>query len=325
MLNILKSKKGFSLVEVLVAAGLIGVVATGLISFSQFLNVAKKKSSVLDTIIKQRQTIIYSLRSSDALARTGLANVPPINCLQTLQTCGSATPANAQYMMISVLDRTGGASSNLTDITPNVGFGVDGLTCTTYPSIACPLRYEVFWKALCSGAGCSAPQFMMLGRLKIDNPGDVGVPINSLELGFEITLGQMLGTYEQACTSLGGTYIPIDPPGCQLPAAGDCLPVAGAEQRVVGFNQITKAPICRPYFQNYFRGASCVPGQVMVGTDASFNPICVAIKPTTNLSIPTNCQTFPPSPACLGIQANPILGISDGGGDGGCGSGDGCN
>ncbi len=316
----LKNNQGFSIIEGMIASGILAVIVVGAMSAFQSIANAKLKNDVLTSIIKYRFNIISSLRSPEAISNAGVINGVP--CLVNHLSCAAtSTP----YSPLTVPNATGEKLTDKDDGT--LGFRADMMACTSFPSAECPFRYETAWRSVCNGAFCSSPQLKVRGVLKLFS--GLKVVINQNVYSFEISLGQVLGTYEQSCTSIGGSYYPGNPPRCDLPMVGDC-PSPG--DVVVGYDRTARTKKCRPYFQSFFNGVSVPPGSVAIGIDPSGNPIIRPIRMPV-VPAPFRAQIAPPNsqPAIFGdgvsypTDGGAYLFPTDGGGgDGGCGGGGGC-
>lgn len=334
MWTILRSQLGMSMVEGVMAFGLLGGAALFVADSVSKGADAEKQVAVRQMLLKTRSTFIQTLRSPDALSNIAKEN--NYRCLEDFTGC-----SNTGYTAITVVD---GAGEKYTDSTnSHFGLTLGGQTCTSYPSASCPLRYRVRMKTICSDSDCRVPQFKFLGELAADNSLD-RVPLNLFE--FEIVAGQAIDSYERSCTSLGGTYLPGSPPGCLLAMAGDCPRTpSGAWQGVVGYDRTNKTKTCKPIFTNFMNGKTCkesiscsptnpegTPGEVIVGVDTNGDPVCMPMKPNPKCSsmcdtspecMPlTPCQVDPTPPEC-----NPPIPAPDPApvswGDGGCGGADG--
>jgi uncharacterized membrane protein YgcG len=286
---------------------------------------SKRKLDATNAIHKFKKEIIESATSSDLLAQIGDANGYP--CLRTRKNCG---PSGNTFQNLDVFDRTGAAIATTSN--PTFGFRHDGVTCTSFPSVSCPMRYSVTWRALCDGVSCDAPQLQVRGVLQVDN--SYSSDINSSVYRFEQNLGQAIGSYEQSCLAMGGVYVPGNPPSCQINASGNCpVDAQGTQQIVVGYNQATKTMVCQPAL--YLQG-QCAGDEVMIGIDPTGAAICrtfVAPVCCPDPSNPATCTCAPPPPSEPSLPSpgdggdGGDGGGGDGGGDGGCGTdggGDGC-
>ncbi len=323
-----KNQKGFTIIETLVAVGILSIIFLSAMTLFKLINDAPKKTEAVLTILKYKKTILSNLQSSDTLASTAshpenVIPIDPVNlkpCLITRQNCG-----NTGWEELSVYDRLGNVITKRTPLPlPNTfGFGIDGKSCTSYPSISCPFQFIVEWKAICDPGvigSCATPQIKIKGKFNIFN--QVPMSVNTALYSFETTLGQFIGSYEQGCASLGGVYIPGDPPQCKMPFAGACPTMTdGTKQVVVGFDTTPPgSKICKAYYANPIAG-TCPPGQVMVAITPAGVPTCkVIVAPTTPAQPIPFCDANPFDPACTSIiPADP----GSQGFDGGCGAGGG--
>lgn len=312
MRNLLKSQSGLSLIEIIVGSLILGIGVAAVMSFSTMISQAKTQVDSSLAIVNYRATIISMLRSSDAFARSAAGN----SCLLNRTGCGTTSTA---YAALSVLDEAG---NQVTGTGATFGFSRNLRTCNSYPSEACPFRFNVEWRVLCQGAACDSPQLMARGTLTVD-PADKS-NVRTGKYNFEIALGQIIGTYEQSCQSLGGNYVPGEPPRCDMPIVGNCP----AGMRVTGISAGPPASkICKPLVWSI---TPCAVGtQVMVGIRPDGTADCRNLRPTN----PAVCVT-PDDPSCPPwfCQQNPCVGSCpcpgppafDWGassGDGGCGDG----
>jgi type II secretory pathway pseudopilin PulG len=337
MWSILKSKCGFSIIEMLIAFALLGGTAAFTINLFSEKAKIEKKTTLATSVLNYRASLIQTLRSSDALLKTAKAN--GITCLEKNVGCSSA-----EFFAFTTLD---GNSNPLTDKTNGAfGFSSEGQSCTSFPSTSCPFRFETKLKIICVNPTCSVPQFKVRGNLMLETEATKVIVAKNNE--FEITLGQGIDSYERGCTTLGGTYQPGDPPSCLLAMNGNCPKAAdGTIQVVVGYDLGSKQKICKPIFKQFINNKTCASGtpctllnpagslgEVMVGVDLNGDPICKPMK--LNPGCATACDS---SPSCVAYkcQLDPGLcppsggtpiGPGDASGDGGCGDGaggDGCD
>jgi type II secretory pathway pseudopilin PulG len=303
--SILKSNAGLTIIEVLVSVTIISSSLAAVVTLTEFVSSARRKLDLNSAVLAQRSAIIESLRGSDslALATDDLGSA----CLRTRKNCSIN---NGAYTPLSLV--AGNGSPLVRREIANWGFDAKAATCSSFPSERCPFRYEVSWQSSCLGAACAVPHLRSRGRLVVHD--SVRQIINSNKYDFEISLGQMIGSAEQSCTALGGTYVLGSPPGCALPLTGSCPDDAnGVPQVVTGYDSVARTKICG---SPLFLTGSCLFGQVMIGIDAAGSAVC---RPMA-----TRCDPWDPTCNPIGTQTespgyNPPT--SDGGGDGGCGGG----
>lgn len=323
MRNFLSARSGFTLVEALVNMAMLAIVIAAISAFVEYNNQLKFKQDLLVAIINYRAGIISSLRSSDALVNSASGNT----CLSQRMGC---PVGGTSYVPFSVFDAN---AVRLTDATAaSYGWGVNLKTCTTFPSKNCPIRYDVQWKSVCAGAACSASQVKVLGTLTL--APSLNIPISPEKYNFEITLGQIIGNYQQSCTSIGGSYVAGSPPACNLPMTGSCPP----NEMVTSVSPATKTKVCKPVFPSSLSGPVAA-NSVIVGVNPNGTLNVRPIVPTANQiagAVPAGSCVVITDPGCPPLvqqllpvgtvppaAANP--GAPDGGLDGGCGGGgDGC-
>lgn len=306
----ISSQRGFSLIEFLVSAGLLMVAMGGLAAGGSIASMLKNQQDSMAALVSYRNVIIASLRGSDSLARTAAGNT----CLAKREGCTNM----ALFADLTVVN--GDGSLTLTHATaPEMGFRLDGKQCSTFPSEACPFRYNVAWRSTCSAldAGCAVPQIAVQGRLEVAD--QFKAPVQKRKYGFQLNIGQIIGNYEQVCSAAGGNYVSGVPPACVMPAGIPC----GVGEAAIGYDPVAKGPICRSAIWSW-GGGTCAPGFVAIGVTLGGAVDCRPMTPNGP------CMGDPNSAACrpFDCQFNPAAcppaPAIDGGGsqwDGGCGDG----
>jgi hypothetical protein len=309
-----RKNSGFGILEGLIAGTviLIGIFAN-LSTLTSYLSELKKES-YKQSITTMKSKITQLAQSSDDVSR--MANAQGFSCLMSRSNC---LPGTENFTAINLSDASGAV---LTSGAANFGFNDSVLPCNDFPSRGCPFRYEVQWRAICvpGSVGCVSPLFQFQGRLFIFQ--DLKEKINSENFGFIINLGQIIGTYEQSCTSIGGTYVSGNPPQCQFPLVGPCPNDAtGGPQVMYGYNRATNTKLCRPVMWP----VSCpAPNTYMAGIDANGIAVCrqqwftccdgttqrnPALCPVAGGGVcPLPCQKDPTLPECASGSTLPPVG-----------------
>ncbi len=330
-------QRGFSLIETMIAVSIAGIVAFAGITVFEGFAASKSRSKSLNALARFRYALMSSVKSSDSLLKTG-----QFDCMINKAACLS--PPAAGYTQFSALD------PDLTKLTKTdvedaaYGFTRDAKPCSTFPSKTCPFRYVTEWRAICTPTipgSCLTPQYKIRARLNVAPDAGLALQISNggAALGrydFEMTVGQVIGTYEQSCRSIGGTYVPGVTPQCLPSLAGAC-PVSNPPKYMVGWNAASKTPVCAGLWDTVFCGPPPppVPAMVIVGTDGLGCPVfktVVVVPPPTSPQMtscpggvsppcPFFCQVNPTDPSCP--QSVPAD-APPGGGDGGCGAGGAC-
>lgn len=159
---------GFGLVEVVIAAAIISVIALGISTLISDMFRMQRKANAVAAINQFRQTIISNIQNGDAWKATANANAS-MTCMQT-----SPSPCNVV---------AGGTDLDLKDITGAEiftasagvnGFRPDGGLCNTYPSDVCPFSWDLKWIATCPGAAasCMTPSVLVVGALEYTPASD---------------------------------------------------------------------------------------------------------------------------------------------------------
>lgn len=299
------SKSGSSIIEILISLALVLIISTGGYAITQSYSKSTKQLVLVQGVMQFRRTIVDSLRSSDALVRISAlpanSTVPNIGCFATLQSCGAASTA---FVPFSIADISGNYMTRHDQA--NFGFDIHQATCTTFPSAACPYRIQLEWASLCNAGrpgSCNTPQLIVRGTLQTATNASIQIPPQNFS--FSQTLSKYIGSYEQSCTSLGGTYIASTPPRCSLPSTGDCPPDGtGNPQIVVGYDRIAGNMICRPYFSSTLNNGACADGFVIVATSSvDGSPVCkpIALAPPPGPTPIPFCDANPTHPSCAGV------------------------
>ena len=213
------SESGFGLIEVIIAAAILSIVALGITTLVEdMLRVQKKTNTV--GVINNFRTIItaavqngrsWELTVADAVAATGN---PSMQCLRDdTTTCAADSLADLNLKDSGGLPAYYGA-------TANHGFSYDGSYCTTFPSDLCPFRWNLQWQAKCpTAAACNSPNVKVTGRL-VYTPGAAGIlpgGFNPELYKIDITRGADAIRNDAVTIS----YVENDNSG-ETPLAGDC-------------------------------------------------------------------------------------------------------
>ena len=104
-------KNGFTIIETLVAIGILSIIFLSAMTLFKLINDAPKKTETVLAILKYKKNVLTNLQSSDTLANTAtypenlipfdVANGKP--CLVSRQNCGNMP----LWQELSVFDRLG--------------------------------------------------------------------------------------------------------------------------------------------------------------------------------------------------------------------------
>jgi hypothetical protein len=184
---------GFSLVEIMIAMGLMMAIGLGMAQLMNQMNMGNMRTAVLSTAQQLRSNFSEMIRNDQAFAST--VNDPAnktFHCLVSLTDCNPAKLANTDYAPgpFRVHNASGGLFFD--GIDPGNGFTQGGARCNDYPSAGCVLRVQLSWHPLCSpdtdaSHPCLVPQIEVLATTFYTPPGPNGrFPFNPQNYGFSI-------------------------------------------------------------------------------------------------------------------------------------------
>ncbi|MFN7729316.1 MAG: type II secretion system protein, partial [Bdellovibrio sp.] len=238
MLYVLNDRRGFSLVEILVSLGLLGILITG---GATVLVTGQKMAGAVQasTVVEQYQSrISAALKSNGALELMATAN--SWACLKTRNgsDCPSLAPNTEQPLTI-----VEGNGTVLAKADGSVGFTVGGVACSPFGGDSCPYRYQVFLTKICHSASCSSAQFLVRGLLT-DFYGAAFSTSWAPDSGFRLILGPVVLTSESLCLAMNGIVDPV---------TGNCTLALGADcpdgQKIVGISASTNTIECSPLYE----------------------------------------------------------------------------
>lgn len=304
-----RNEKGFTLIEGMLATAALAVL--GFAGYHMFSDIQGQmmNNNVTSGVISARATVMQAVNSSFSWNQIVNANLPALQCVKDRTAC-----TNGQLVKIKVVDGTGTiVYSDPND--PAVGFDALGRVCHTFPSLACPIRFNVSWTPVCSG-NCINVQEKVTATLVVQsNPAGSSAndPLKNLlntgTYSFNTFRGIGFGGLADLCQSLQGTWDDATTT-CRLPLRGPCP----AGQVVVGIDGQNNQKICRALWFNAVNSpdgrigyGQCALGQVLRGFSAQGVPDCAMIDQN-------NCNN---TLTCL--QHPELCVPADGGGDSGFG------
>jgi hypothetical protein len=239
---IIKSNKGFSLIEALLAGGiLILSFIAGLSIFNTIDKGQKGNESSLDFTLVRNQIvslIIDDTAWAKIIGPPGNAGNPNLSCLLNQNSvvpadrdCFNKTDPFVLYDIKGSLHQMNGV--DVFDFhSTTQGFTNKGLACSTFNGTAgagdplCPFLMTVTWKAICAASPCVNPPILFQGQATV-NGGPTQPPLNTSNLAFEVIKANM--------------YCPpqATPPTTQV-ASGGGVNVATVDK--VKSNQATDVP-----------------------------------------------------------------------------------
>lgn len=180
---IVTNAKGMTIVEVLVAAGLVSIVSLGIATMMQNMFIEQKRIALFATLNELKTRITSNITDPNSWAKTMAANAD-MSCLTGNTTCTAIYTPSGTPKKIILKDGAGNTAFDLLDwaSTGSNGFTESGGSCSTFSattgagSDACPISYRLVFNMWCAGAAatCTNPQLKITGRL-IYNPSTTGV------------------------------------------------------------------------------------------------------------------------------------------------------
>lgn len=181
----LKTQKGFSLLEIMVAVGLLALISLGIATIMQNMATEQKKFVLMNALREVKSRIENNIRDQNSWIKTiNSASNPSLNCLKTSMPCTVQDPTLGLPTKIILKDAADNTTFDLLDWQANTGNGFteSGGSCNNFNAIAgngvdsCPFSYRLVQVMTCTGAAatCSNPQIKVTARL-IFNPSTNGV------------------------------------------------------------------------------------------------------------------------------------------------------
>ncbi len=153
VLRPLANQGGFSLVQVLVMLGIMGIVAAGMTKLQMQQYKTQNEIAFKANVIAIRQSLISALASDSAWQMTRTRN-PSLQCSSPGQAyCGSGSISRTD---VDLYDAAGNII--LRSSSPTAGFRHDGTPCDAYSASGnanCPLKVSAKWRGVCQSAPCS--------------------------------------------------------------------------------------------------------------------------------------------------------------------------
>jgi len=310
-----QAMRGFSLIQVIVAAGILGILAL----FASKIVTQVTKSNLVGITVSSaeffKKEIITIIEDDEAFQLTVAAakNAGTLSCLIDLtdnQLCTDNSGPNSQGFLIQLLDRQKNVVFDSTDL--SAGLRIGGSLCNTFNATngndSCPLRLEIRVKLVCpvGETTCNSPQVQIIAKF-VYKPKTIefSVPFNEARHSFTFVRnasGDLVAEIRATCKAIGGNF-----DATTLNCSFFCSP----NQVLISFSKT--GPQCAP------PGTLipdlqivCPVGKFLVGLDSFGNKICrdVAAASTsfTGGGTPTASVTCPPGTALQTIDSsgNPV-------------------
>lgn len=164
------NQRGSVLIPILIALGITFACLS--VYFYQIAQIRRLDSgrilitTGMKAYVSSVQALLMSQRALIKTLKSGL-NGDLWNCTNNVEYTCTQTTATAA----ALISENGDDSTPF--LSPTAGNGLSQTlgNCTGYPSVACPFRYEITWRAECpaAAASCQSPSIFLEGRLLIAN------------------------------------------------------------------------------------------------------------------------------------------------------------
>lgn len=185
----LHAQDGFSLLEVLIAVGLVSLLSVGVIGLGKTMNKVQLQSTSVFQIGQVSHGFEVQLKGSAAWMVT--LNDPRNSTFACLKNATDCRGAGGSFL---ALDTAGNPILGYLSTSPTAGFSSSGIPCGTFSgaagtgSDACPFRLVLTWRPVCAGTGpCLNPTVQINGTW-IYNPHSVQrtIAFNNANYNFQI-------------------------------------------------------------------------------------------------------------------------------------------
>lgn len=172
----LRGESGFGLVEVMIVAAVISIIALGMSTLFTDMFSMQSKSNQQSSYTNVRQRLLQTIQNTEAWARTtgdGALN-PEMACIRGNTPC--AVDVNGYPLTLIESDGTVAFSEHYTDGNRRHGFNNSGALCLTFdataPNANCALSYDLRWYPICPGAAlsCANPSIQVRGVALFASP-----------------------------------------------------------------------------------------------------------------------------------------------------------
>ena len=164
-----RGQGGMTLVEIMIAMGLVGVISLGIMSMMTQMNKAQLRSTAITQAQMLRQNF-YEIVNNPVAWNNTVKDIINSNlaCLRINADCvAEQDPEKPRPFVLK--DPSDKIFYNGLD--PTSGFSVGGTPCTAFPSDGCSFHVELSWKAFCQpNIPCLGPSIEVSGKV-IYKPG----------------------------------------------------------------------------------------------------------------------------------------------------------
>lgn len=278
--RLISNKKGFNLVEVMIATALLTIAGVSMMGLSQLANQDSVQLRATRVALTARTQIEAALKNPTAWRQTVAQNTS-FACITSATGCSLASGNNGYYDFV-LFGTTPGEKITFdpTDLTTR--YNIQGGPCPAGASSTdsqCPIKYIATWKPLCQNYPCTNPPLDIKISLAQEF-GSKAPPLNSGKYEYATVRGLDDGSLQSACQILNGTYN-IVTGTCYPKNAGKSCAAIGKPAQIISSVASDGSITCTPLYTK-----QCDPlTQVMTGINALGEAQCAARVQ------PANCPT----------------------------------
>jgi len=163
-MKVIKDERGFGLIEVIIVAAIISIIALGIGTMISDMFAAQQKTSQVGSLNSIRSRLIETLNSPNHWQATvdHTSNTASLGCLRD----GTGDCTTGTTGLINIIET--GPTVVYNSGTATAGYRLDGTTCNTFstssPDPTCPFRWEISWTATCTSGPCKTPDIDVEGQ-----------------------------------------------------------------------------------------------------------------------------------------------------------------
>lgn len=266
-----------SIVETMIATGILTIAGLGLMSLSNISSHDSIKLKIVRSLLNSSSKIDASLKNPSSWKKT-ISKNSSFDCLKTAQGCSVATSSTGYYdFVIYGLVNNEKVTYDPSDSTS--AMTLNGLPCNG--ASYCPLKYVAKWKPVCATYPCLNPEIDISVTPQLDSA--MSLFVNDIQrYKYELTRGTSDGSIQSACLLLNGIYN-SSTGKCEPKHAGKTCVSIGKPGQIIDSVDINGNITCKPLYSG-----QCNPNtQVMTGVNANGVAQCGARSQPS--SCPINC------------------------------------
>ena len=216
---ILKKQHGFSIIQVMIAAAILSMVALGATKLLKQMNKANLSSITISSVGRAQKDFIQAIEDDVAWQATVEApeNAAVLGCLIDLNDgddCTDTTIGGGNFFRLLTRKDADGVSKVIYDsVNPVQGLTVGGATCTEFDSVngndRCPIRINLTVKLNCppGGSPCKDPSVVISAQFIYKSKTiDQSIPFNESKHSFVFTRHVVGGPSSDCPAGPSGLY-----------------------------------------------------------------------------------------------------------------------